>query len=179
MQPSRMLLAGILPLFLLLVVTAEPQVLTASNTVATSALSRTAGVPTVRQFAPAECKANMSEASLNALTRRLMPGQNGNNSANLILGTSANDTITASGGDDCVVGGGGADNIQGGNNADVILGGLGNDTVLRGNGGNDFVFGGDGNDSGIRGDAGTDTCDGGPGTDSVADGTCETVISIP
>lgn len=63
--------------------------------------------------------------------------------ADLLLGTSSNDTITASAaGNDILAGGDGSDVLDGGVGDDRLLGGMGNDTYVIGNGmlsGNDTI----------------------------------------
>jgi hypothetical protein len=56
----------------------------------------------------------------------------------LILGSSANDTIDGGDGNDCILGAGGDDTINGGDGDDHILGGNGNDTCTGGLGTNSF-----------------------------------------
>lgn len=70
---------------------------------------------------------------------------NGNDSSNIIVGTSNGDIINAGGGADLVMSGGGNDVINGGAGSDIIDGGSGNDTIDGGTG-NDIIFGGSGND---------------------------------
>lgn len=48
--------------------------------------------------------------------------------ANLMLGSSVVDTMSALGGNDCVMGGGGNDSLNGGAGTDVCIGGPGTDT---------------------------------------------------
>lgn len=55
-------------------------------------------------------------------------GSTGTSSSELILGTSASDTINADDGDDCILGGGGNDSIRGQSGTDVCIGGPGIDT---------------------------------------------------
>jgi Ca2+-binding RTX toxin-like protein len=55
----------------------------------------------------------------------------GDNSNNLILGSSQNDSINGRQGNDCIIGGGGDDFIDGRNGYDICLGGGGNDTFSR------------------------------------------------
>ena len=149
--------------------------LSSANSVPASALGQHNQLTVVRDFAPPECEANMTNAQLNSLV--LVLAASGGATNDLILGTAGDDNFVGNNGADCMVGGDGADTLNGSGGADVVLGGPGDDPSLRGGGGNDEIFGGDGNDS-LRGDAGTDLCDGGPGTDT-AHGTCETNVSIP
>jgi VCBS repeat-containing protein len=69
----------------------------------------------------------------------------GDNSGNVLVGTSAGDVINAEGGNDIAIGGNGNDTINGGSGSDVLSGGAGNDT-LDGGSGSDIVSGGSGND---------------------------------
>jgi Ca2+-binding RTX toxin-like protein len=82
----------------------------------------------------------------------------GNGLANVVIGTSGNDTLA---------GGGGADTLQGGDGDDLLEGGEGNDTLQGGNG-NDVLDGGSGGDA-LQGGAGNDTYV----VDSAADGISE------
>lgn len=81
------------------------------------------------------------------------PPINGTSQANIIFGTSRNDTINGLAGNDYLYGRGGDDTLNGGANNDRIYGGEGRDT-LNGDSGNDFLYF----------DA-LDTVDGGTGTD--------------
>jgi hypothetical protein len=167
---------GGIGVLLVLLVVSGGNAYSASSSVPTTALGHHQELTIPRDFAPAECLANIPNAALNSLVLRIHPDAYTVDNE-LILGTAGDDTIDASGGRDCIVGGDGADAINGQGGADVILGGAGADD-LRGGGGNDFIFGNDGDDT-LRGNNGTDVCDGGPGTDSAPGGTCETEISIP
>ena len=69
----------------------------------------------------------------------------GNDSANLILGNSANNILVGGGGFDTIEGGSGDDSITGGGTTDKLYGQDGNDT-LTGGGGSDELYGGAGND---------------------------------
>lgn len=63
-------------------------------------------------------------------------GSTGTSSSELILGTSASDTINADDGNDCILGGGGNDSIRGESGTDVCIGGPGIDTFgILGSGG--------------------------------------------
>jgi Ca2+-binding RTX toxin-like protein len=106
--------------------------------------------------------------------------------SNIILGTSASETLRGTNGNDCIIGGGGEDNIDGrggddfivgGDDNDKIRGGQGNDTIfggggdddLRGGNGNDRILGGAGNDT-LRGERNDDTLFGGDGDDTLRSG---------
>ncbi len=78
------------------------------------------------------------------------------NGGALIFGLGGNDTIYGGNGKDCLVGGDGNDLLAGGNGKDVLLGGDGDD-VLHGGGDNDVAEGGNGKDS-LDGGDGTDVC---------------------
>ena len=84
----------------------------------------------------------------------------------VVLGTSASETIDAKGGNDTVCGGGGDD---------TLLGAIGNDGLFGGPGQDDLA-GGKGADR-LDGGASRDDCDGGPQNDAVR--ACETVRNVP
>ncbi|MFO1070594.1 MAG: calcium-binding protein [Geminicoccaceae bacterium] len=98
-------------------------------------------------------------------------GTNGND---VIVASSAGETLSALGGNDRIYGGGGNDSVFGGDGNDRTHGDEGNDRVYGGNqndfatggNGNDTVYGGDGNDK-VHGNNGTDTLDGGNGVDTL------------
>ena len=91
----------------------------------------------------------------------------------LIGGFGGNDTISGLGGDDCLIGGAGKDTIYGGDGNDFILGQNGSDTLLGELGndiilaelGNDKLDGGDGDDS-LNGGDDFDSCRGGINVDT-------------
>ena len=93
--------------------------------------------------------------------------------ADVIVGTSGDDTIDAGNGGALVFGLGGDDVITGGNGKDCLVGGDGNDTLSGGNG-KDVLLGGEGDDTlrgevdddALEGGNGKDLLDGGPGTDT-------------
>lgn len=93
---------------------------------------------------------------------------NGGNEAEVISGSSGNDTIDGGGGDDVIAGHAGDDIIDGGGGNDTLGGGEGDDTVDGGEG-DDAVFGGAGEDT-INGGTGDDTVGGGADTDAVTGG---------
>ncbi len=97
-----------------------------------------------------------------------MPIYTGNNSNNLINGSTGDDTIFGLGGDDELNGGNGSDTISGGEDNDTISGGNSSDT-LDGDGGNDTISGGNGADI-IRGGTGNDTLNGDNGGDELSGG---------
>jgi len=106
-----------------IVIGALSAALTASNTVPTSNLLAQQNDPTLVTIAPASCAAL-------ALTVLLKGNGNltGTNSAELILGGPAAQTINGKGGNDCILGGDGNDAITGGAGSDVCLGEGGVDT---------------------------------------------------
>ena len=97
--------------------------------------------------------------------------------SHIIMGTSADDTLTGTAGSDCILGLGGQDHISGNGGDDFISGGDGND-VIDGGSGNDRLYGGTGQDQitggtgddFIDGGAGDDTCHGGDGNDVIHGG---------
>jgi len=98
-------------------------------------------------------------------------------SQNIILGTSAPDTLTGGVADDTLSGANGLDYIRGGDGADSLSGGAdfddlngnaGDDTV-SGGAGNDWVLGGKDNDS-LTGDGGVDFVNGNLGNDTINGG---------
>ena len=104
--------------------------------------------------------------------------------ADVILGTSAADTINGLGGNDRICGGGGIDTVNGGIGNDRLFGDAGNDT-LRGAVGNDNLNGlagldtldGGGNNDRLNGGTQRDTCHGRAGSDSQSG--CEVRTGIP
>ncbi len=149
--------------------------MTAANSVSTSGLALQTVNITADQMKPPEC------AGL-ALTTIVAYPAPASGAANLVLGTSAGETISSLGGNDCILGGSGDDDLLGGNGTDILLGGLGNDTLrggtsadnLYGGDGNDTLLGGGGNDF-LDGGAGIDVCTGNGGTDTYA-ASCETIL---
>ena len=97
----------------------------------------------------------------------------GNNNANTLNGTNANDVILGRGGDDkvfakagddTVYGQAGNDKLAGGSGDDAMYGNAGDD-VLNGEAGDDSLYGGGGRDI-LRGSFGDDTLYGGGGNDT-------------
>jgi Ca2+-binding RTX toxin-like protein len=95
--------------------------------------------------------------------------------ADVIRGTTGNDTVAALGGKDWFCGRGGADSFNGGSGSDWANGGPGDD-VLRGRSGDDTLRGGTGRDR-LVGGKGPDTCVGGRGRDTGVG--CSVRIGIP
>jgi Ca2+-binding RTX toxin-like protein len=83
--------------------------------------------------------------------------------ANIIQGTSNNDTLNGTSGVDCIFGKGAQDTIKGFGGNDFLSGG-GGDDVIEGGDGNDFIDGGSGQDT-LRGQNGNDVLAGGAGDD--------------
>ncbi len=94
----------------------------------------------------------------------------------IIKGGVGNDTLWGQGGNDTIDGGYGADSIQGGSGNDVVNGGAGNDTI-NGNSGNDTISGGSGNDVIDAGD-GNDIVNGGAGDDDVRGGNGRDIVRL-
>jgi Ca2+-binding RTX toxin-like protein len=88
--------------------------------------------------------------------------------ANLLNGTSGNDTLTGSSAGDNILGLGGNDVLAGLSGSDCLSGGTGNDK-LSGGTGNDRISGGSGKDR-ISGGSGKDTLSGSSGNDSISGG---------
>jgi hypothetical protein len=108
------------------------------------------GADKAQLAAPQECNSIRS-----ALQGLQVIGEGGyTGPAQLLLGSSARDSLTATPGSDCILGGGG------------------NDT-LRGEAGDDVLIGGPGDDQ-IDGGPGYDICYGGPGVDTFSD--CEVIV---
>lgn len=85
--------------------------------------------------------------------------------SDFLFGGSGNDAMYGDAGDDIMSGGLGNDTMHGGTGNDVMVGEAGND-VMMGDAGNDVLFGGDGNDS-INGGDGDDIIIGGAGNDTL------------
>ena len=92
----------------------------------------------------------------------------GTTKADLIDGGAENDKIKGRFGDDYLFGGTGDDTVKGGFGNDTVFGGEGND-FAKGNFGNDVVLGGDGDDT-VYGGIGKDTLIGGNGDDLIKGG---------
>ena len=92
----------------------------------------------------------------------------GGANSDVVLGDAGDDTIRGGGNRDILRGGSGNDSLSGGDAADIILGGSGDD-VLEGDAGNDLMLGGAGNDS-LMGGTGNDTLIGGAGDDTITGG---------
>jgi Ca2+-binding RTX toxin-like protein len=74
---------------------------------------------TAEQLKPSACRA----LTLTNIVR----GSTGTAGSDLIIASSADETIDGKGGDDCILGGGGNDTIDGGDDTDVCIGGAGTD----------------------------------------------------
>lgn len=92
--------------------------LTSANVVAPSRVSDTAHALAIVQLIPPECQ-GMPITSVSA---------DGTNASDLILGTTARDTLNGDDGDDCILGGGGNDSLRGHHGYDVCIGGPGTDS---------------------------------------------------
>jgi|GEM_PF-1958907 len=97
----------------------------------------------------------------------------------VVCGMGGNDTITATGsGTIVLVGGTGNDKLVGSTtpgSSEVIIGGNGNDTIIS-NAGNDTISGGAGNDT-ITGGTGNDRLSGNVGNDTITAGSGTDVVS--
>ena len=69
------------------------------------------------------------------------PETNGTNSAEVLLGSSANDVIRGYGGGDYLDGFGADDELRGGKGGDLLIGQAGSDFILGGRGGDYIVTG--------------------------------------
>jgi Ca2+-binding RTX toxin-like protein len=108
----------------------------------------------------------------------------GDDSVNLVVGTSIIGAILLGKGNDLVTstaisaleidGGEGDDQIYLGAGKDKVQGGLGKDVVYAG-GGDDLLDGGDGDDA-LYGEAGNDTISGGAGNDTISGGAGDDII---
>lgn len=141
---SMLWLAAVLLLLMMSVFSA----LSAANTVPPSGLSLNIIAPTPDQFRPPQCTGSYANLRL---------GVDGNNQADLILGTAGNDALNGNQGNDCMIGGAGDDTLNGGPGADILVGGAGVDT--------------------LNGGGGTDTCYGTVGVDTF--NSCATIINTP
>ncbi|MDX2147454.1 MAG: sulfatase-like hydrolase/transferase [Planctomycetota bacterium] len=95
---------------------------------------------------------------------------------NLILGTSANNTLTGTSGGDRICGLEGDDTISGSGGADLLSGGPGRDS-LSGDGGNDYLAGGRDDDT-LEGGAANDRLSGDIGRDMLNDGAGDEIYLI-
>lgn len=91
-----------------------------------------------------------------------------NTGDDIIIGSSADDNLSAGAGNAWIDGSAGNDTINGGAGRDVLIGGAGADTIQAG-AGSTYLSGGDGNDV-LRGGAGDDTIVGGAGSDTMTGG---------
>ena len=124
----RLAFFGLIVLILASILTA----VAAANTVPSSYLAdQTRAIDPLADLKPPECQA----LSLSVLTICPAGGGtcsgSGGNTADLILGSAANDVIEAGNGNDCLVGGAGTNTLDGGpGNGDVCIGNL-EDTYSR------------------------------------------------
>lgn len=97
-----------------------------------------------------------------------------NGDDDLIRGFGGDDTIDGKGGDDCIIGNEGNDILQAGPGKDAVYGGIGDDEIygndgidtLYGNSGDDLISGGEGDDY-IAGKSGNDSIFGNNGNDKL------------
>ena len=95
-------------------------VLAAGTSVPGSRVTRYQVAVTANTLKPAQC-AGISLTNVVA-------GVTGTNSADLLLGSSAANSMNGRNGNDCILGGGGNDTINCGSGTDVAIGGPGTDT---------------------------------------------------
>lgn len=95
----------------------------ASNVVASSRAGAFSSAIDAEAVKPTECAA----ITLSAITTGTGTF-NATNGNDLVLGSTAVDSIGGRNGDDCILGGDGNDTINGGTGNDVCIGGAGNDT---------------------------------------------------
>ena len=129
---------------------------------------------------PAEFLFGIWALALSACGRTVSPDESGANLVptafdDLLLGSSAIDSITGLAGNDTIYGFGGNDQILAGDGDDLIYGGDGDDYIDPG-AGSDEIYGGDGNDQ-ILLSSGLDIEDGGDGLDTIVNNS--TVASRP
>lgn len=94
--------------------------LAASNSIPLTRVSTTSRTIDANALKPPEC------ASLNLTAIALA---NGGAASELVLGTSAGESLNGGDGDDCILGGGGDDSIRGDAGTDICVGGPGNDSM--------------------------------------------------
>jgi Ca2+-binding RTX toxin-like protein len=95
---------------------------TAANSVPTTKAGQQSAAIDAQALAPSQC----AGMGLTAIVTTL----NGGGARELVLGTSAAETLDGRGDRDCLVGGGGNDILNGGGGTDVCLGGAGIDTFV-------------------------------------------------
>jgi Ca2+-binding RTX toxin-like protein len=95
--------------------------LAAANTVPASKAGRRTSAITVDSLKPLPACAGITVTVL-------VTGGNGGNTADLVLGTAAANTLRGNNRNDCIVGGGGNDSLRGDAGVDVCIGGPGTDT---------------------------------------------------
>lgn len=103
-----------------LAVLASLVALTASNSIPVTRASATSRTIDANALKPPAC------ASLNLTAIAL---GNGGAASELVLGTSAGESLNGGDGDDCILGGGGDDSIRGDAGTDICVGGPGNDSM--------------------------------------------------
>jgi streptogramin lyase len=103
---------------------------------------------------------------------------NGTSGPDVIVGNGGADTINGNGGRDLICAGDGADIVHGGGGRDVIYGDKGGDTIygdkksdkLYGGDGDDAIYGNGGGHDRLSGNKGTDTLNGGSGANDECSG---------
>ncbi len=96
---------------------------TSANTVSESGIAFVTEEVTANQLKPSAC------ASLDLSA--YYSGVDGADTNDLVLGTSAADSLNGGGGNDCIVGGNGDDMLDGGDGTDICIGGAGTNTFLN------------------------------------------------
>jgi len=98
----------------------------ANNVVPITYLTDQSSVIAVDDIKPSACSA----ITLTAIVYCPAEGGScdGTDASELVLGSTADDSIRSGKGDDCILGGGGNDNIRGEQNTDVCIGGPGTDS---------------------------------------------------
>ena len=119
MTAARSLLVALLTLLVATLCAAQTAV-SASNGVPGSRVTKYVTSITADTLKPSSC----SGITLTTV----VAGVTGTSGNDLLLGSAAANTMSASGGDDCVLGGGGNDSINCGAGTDVAIGGPGTDT---------------------------------------------------
>ena len=119
MRPRRRRRPSMPVLLVAVVVSSIGVALTAANSVTTSRAGDSSRGVTADQLAPVDCAA-LALASV-------VVGSNGTAGNDLLIGSTADDTMDGDRGDDCILGGGGNDTLRGSQNTDVCIGGPGTD----------------------------------------------------
>lgn len=129
-----------------------------------------------RTIAAEACSQGTNGVPLNRVTVKMVAwGELATSGTDVLIGTNADDRISALAGNDVVCGRGGNDVLLGGKGADHLQGGDGNDLIrgnngddeIRGEAGNDVLYGNRNNDV-IYAGSGADDLFGGRGQDDLA-----------